>query len=101
MAEEPNVKKEFAEKRKAAALQARELLAVSPTPLAPLAGPEERQDPGRLVSRLSTRLLPGEPTPPELQARYRKAAGEATPLNDAAVRQTVLAIVQSPVYQLG
>ena len=101
IAEEPNLKKEFAAKRKAAALQARELLAVSPTPLAPLAGPKERQDPGRLVSRLSTRLLPGEPTPPELQARYRKAAGEATPLNDAAVRQTVLAIVQSPVYQLG
>ena len=101
MAEEPNLKKELAEKRKVAARQARELLAVSPAPLAPLAGPEERQDPGRLVSRLSTRLLPGESTPPELQARYRKAAGVATPLNDAAVRQTVLAIVQSPVYQLG
>jgi hypothetical protein len=101
IAEEPNMKKEFAEKRKAAARQARELLAVSPVPLAPLAAPEDRQDPARLVSRLSTRLLPGETTPPELQARFRKAAGETAPLNDAAVRQTVLAIVQSPVYQLG
>ena len=99
--EETAMKKEFAEKRKVAARQARELLAVSPAPLAPLAGPEDRLDPDRLVSRLSTRLLPGETTPPELQARFRKAAGETDPLNDDAVRQTVLAIVQSPVYQLG
>lgn len=101
MAEELNLKKEFAEKRKAAARQAREILAVSPAPLAPLAGPEERQDPARLVAGLSARLLPGERTPPELQARFRKAAGEATPLSDAALRQTVLAIVQSPLYQIG
>ncbi|NCZ95562.1 DUF1800 domain-containing protein [bacterium] len=99
--DDPNVKKDFAEKRKAAARQARELLAISPAPLGPLAGPDERQDPDRLVAQLSARLLPGEPTPPELQARYRKATGEAIPLNDAAVRQTILAIVQSPVYQLG
>jgi len=99
--EEPDMKKEFAEKRKAAARQARELLAVSPAPLAPLAAPEDRQDPARLVSCLSTRLLPGETTPPELQTRFRKAAGETAPLNDAAIRQTILAIVQSPVYQLG
>jgi hypothetical protein len=99
--EEPGMKKDFAEKRKAAARQARELLAISPTPLAPLATPEDRQDPDRLASRLSTRLLTGEATPPELQARFRKAAGETSPLNDAAVRQTVLAIVQSPLYQLG
>ena len=101
MADDPNMKKEFAEKRRAAARQARDLLALSPAPLAPLAGPEERQDPDRLVAQLSARLLPGEAPPPELQARYRKAAGESTPLNDAAVRQTILAIVQSPVYQLG
>ncbi|MFZ9874303.1 MAG: hypothetical protein ACO3E8_02920, partial [Candidatus Methylacidiphilales bacterium] len=62
--------------------------------------PEERQDPDRLVTRLSTRLLPGPAAPAELQARYRKAAGETTPLTDTAVRQTVLAIVQSPAYQL-
>ena len=99
--EEPGMKKDFAEKRKVAARQARELLAISPTPLAPLATPEDRQDPDRLISRLGTRLLPGEATPPELQARFRKAAGETSPLNDAAVRQTVLAIVQSPLYQLG
>ena len=101
MTDDPNLKKEFADKRKAAARRAKELLALSPTPLAPLAGAEERQDPERLVARLSARLLPGETTPPELQARYRKAAGETTPLKDAAVRQTILAIVQSPVYQLG
>ena len=101
MADEPAMKMEFAEKRKAAARQARELLALSPAPLAPLTGPEERQDPDRLVAQLSARLLPGETPPPELQLRYRKAAGASTPLNDAAVRQTILAIVQSPVYQLG
>jgi hypothetical protein len=99
--EEPDLKKDFAEKRRAAARQARELLALSPAPLGPLATPEDRQDPDRLVSCLSTRLLPGETTPPELQARFRKAAGETIPLNDAAVRQTLLAIVQSPRYQLG
>ena len=99
--EEPDMKKEFAEKRKVAARQARELLTVSPAPLTPLAAPEDRQDPDRLVSRLSTRLMPGETTPPELQARFRKATGETAPLNDAAVRRTVLAIVQSPLYQLG
>lgn len=100
-AEEPNMKKEFAEKRKVAARQARELLQVSPASLTPLAGPEERQNPDQLVARLSARLLPGETPRPEIQARFRKAAGESTPLNDAAVRQTVLAIVQSPAYQLG
>ena len=101
MAEEPGMKKAFAEKRKAAARQARELLTLSPAPLAPLAGPEDRQDPQKLVEQLSSRLLPGEKAPAELHARFRKAAGETAPLNDAAVRQTVLAIVQSPVYQLG
>jgi len=99
--EEAEMKKAFAEKRKAAARQARELLAISPAPLAPLVAPEDRQDRDRLVTRLSTRLLPGEAGSPELQARFRKAAGETAPLNDAAVRRTVLAIVQSPVYQLG
>jgi len=101
LVDDASLKKDFAEKRKAAARQAREILTLPPAPLAPLAGPEERQDPDRLVAQLSARLLPGENVPPELQARYRKAAGEARPLNDAAVRQTVLAIVQSPVYQLG
>ena len=93
-------KKEMAARRKAAAREAREVLAIPPVPLTPLAGPEERQDPDRLVTRLSTRLLPGPAAPAELQARYRKAAGETTPLTDTAVRQTVLAIVQSPAYQL-
>lgn len=95
------LKKEFIQKRNAGARQAREVLAIAPAPLAPLAGPAERQDPDRLVAHLSTRLLPGEPAPPELQTRFKKAAGETKPLNDAAVRQTVLAIVQSPLYQLG
>lgn len=99
--EEPGLKKDFVEKRKAAARQARELLTMAPVPLSPLAGPEERRDPDRLVSRLEERLLPGESVRPELRARFRKAAGEQTPLPDAAVRQTILAVVQSPVYQLG
>lgn len=99
--DESGLKKEFAEKRKAAARQARELLAIVPTPLPPLAGPEERRDPERLVTRLEERLLAGETVRPELRSRFRKAAGDQTPLNDAAVRQTILAVVQSPIYQLG
>lgn len=99
--EEPDLKKEFAEKRRVAARQARELLRVSPVSLAPLAGPEERRNPDQLVAQLSARLLPGEIPRMEAQSRFRKAAGESTPLKDAAVRQTVLAIVQSPNYQLG
>ena len=99
--DETTLKKGFAQKRNAGARQAREVLAISPAPLAPLAGPSERQDPDRLVAQLSARLLPGEAAPPELQTRFKKAAGEAGPLNDDAVRKTVLAIVQSPVYQLG
>lgn len=101
MVDAKNQKKEMAAKRRAAAQQARTTLAMAPISLASLAGPEERQDPRRCVARLSERLLPGTAASPELQARFQKAAGEGTPLSDAAVRQTILAIVQSPVYQLG
>ena len=101
MKDEKTLKNEFIQKRNAAARQARELLAISPASMTPLAEFAERQDPDRLVAHLSTRLLPGEMTPPELQTRFKKAAGKTYPLNDAAVRQTVLAIVQSPLYQLG
>ncbi len=94
-------KKEFARQRRAAARQARELFTLSPIGVETLAGPEDRQDPNRLVTSLTGRLLPGESSLGQLPSRFRPAAGETTPLSDAAVRQTVLTIVQSPVYQLG
>ena len=101
MAEQPGQKKEFARQRKAAAARARELFTISPVPAEKLAALPDRQDPDRLVATLADRLLPGESSPPELLRRFRPAAGDATPLNDVAVRNTALAIVQSPIYQLG
>lgn len=101
MAEQPGQKKEFARQRKAAAARARELFTISPVPAEKLAALPDRQDPDRLVATLADRLLPGESSPPELLRRFRQAAGDATPLNDVAVRNTALAIVQSPIYQLG
>ena len=101
MADQPGQKKEFARQRRAAITRARELFTLPPVPAENLAASPDRQDPDRLVATLADRLLPGESSPPELLRRFRQAAGETTPLNDAAVRQTVLAIVQSPVYQLG
>ena len=86
---------------KAAAARARELFTISPVPAEKLAALPDRQDPDRLVATLADRLLPGESSPPELLRRFRQAAGDATPLNDVAVRNTALAIVQSPIYQLG
>ena len=101
MADPPGQKKEFARQRRAAITRARELFTLPPVPAENLAASPDRQDPDRLVASLADRLLPGESSPPELLHRFRQAAGEITPLNDAAVRRTVLAIVQSPVYQLG
>lgn len=101
MADPPGQKKEFARQRRAAIAQARELFTLPPVPVENLAASPDRQDPDRLVATLADRLLPGESSPPELLRRFRQAAGATTPPNDAAVRNTALAIVQSPVYQLG
>ena len=94
-------KKAFAKKRRAAALQARELFALPPVPLENMVSAEDRKDAARLVSVLAGRLLPGEAVPGELLGRFRKAASGQPPLTDAAIRRTLLAMVQSPVYQLG
>ncbi len=101
MADAVGQKKEFARQRRAAAQQARELFTLPPIGVENLAGPGDRQNPSLLITSLTGRLLPGEASPAQLPSRFRQAAGETTPLSDAAVRQTVLAIVQSPVYQLG
>ena len=101
MADEPNLRKELAQKRRAAATQARELFALPPVPVDEIASPEQRQNPDELVAALARRLLLGYPVPPELLGRFRKAAGRASPVPESDVREVLLAIVQSPVYQVG
>ena len=101
MADEPNLKKELAQKRRAAAGKARELFALPPVPVDEIASPQQRQNPDELVAALARRLLLGDPVPPELLGRFRKAAGRASPVPDDDVREALLAIVQSPVYQVG
>jgi uncharacterized protein (DUF1800 family) len=101
MADEPNLRKELAQKRRAAATQARELFALPPVPVDEIASPEQRQNPDELVAALARRLLLGDPVPPELLGRFRKAAGRASPVPESDVREVLLAIVQSPVYQVG
>jgi len=101
MADEPNLKKELAQKRRAAAGKARELFALPPVPVDEVASPQQRQNPDELVAALARRLLLGDPVPPELLGRFRKAAGRASPVPDDDVREALLAIVQSPVYQVG
>ena len=101
MTAQPGQKKEFARQRRAAAARARELFTIPPLPAEKLAAQPDRQDPDRLVAILANRLLPGESIPPELLRRFRQVASGTTPLNDTAVRDTALAMIQSPVYQLG
>jgi hypothetical protein len=53
-----------------------------------------------LLAALSSRFLSGETIPEDLRARFQQAAGEKIPFTDAAVRKMILAIVQSPLYQV-
>ena len=99
--EDPNVKKELKQKRRIAGAKARELFALPPVPVDEVASPRQRQNPDELVAALARRLMLGEPLPPELLGRFRKAAGRASPVPESDVREVLLAIVQSPVYQVG
>jgi uncharacterized protein (DUF1800 family) len=78
----------------------KEAVALSPASVAGIATSEERQSPEKLLAALSSRFLSGETIPEDLRARFQQAAGEKIPFTDAAVRKMILAIVQSPLYQV-
>ena len=78
----------------------KEAVALSPAPVGGIATSEERQSPEKLLAALSSRFLSGETIPEDLRARFQQAAGEKIPFTDAAVRKMILAIVQSPLYQV-
>ncbi len=88
-----------AEKR-ASLEKMKEAMALPPAPVAGIATSEERQSPEKLLATLSSRFLSGETIPEDLRARFQQAAGEKIPFTDAAVRKMILAIVQSPLYQV-
>ena len=90
---DPVEKQAALEKMKAA-------VALSPAPVDDITTSEERQSPEKLLASLSARFLSGETIPADLRTRFQQAAGEKIPFTDAAVRKMILAIVQSPLYQV-
>jgi uncharacterized protein (DUF1800 family) len=86
--------------KQAATERMREALSLPPTPVAGIATSEERQSAEKLLAALSSRFLSGETIPEDLRARFQQAAGDKIPFTDAAVRKMILAIVQSPLYQV-
>ena len=86
---------------KLAALQKmRDAVALSPAPVTDIATLEERQSSEKLLAALSSRFLSGETIPVDLRTRFQQSAGEKIPFTDASVRKMILAIVQSPLYQV-
>jgi hypothetical protein len=86
---------------KLAALQKmRDAVALSPAPMTDIATLEERQSSEKLLAALSSRFLSGETIPVDLRTRFQQSAGEKIPFTDASVRKMILAIVQSPLYQV-
>ncbi|NBS50269.1 MAG: DUF1800 domain-containing protein [Verrucomicrobia bacterium] len=88
-----------AEKR-ASMEKMKETMALPPAPVAGLVAAEERQSPEKLFEVLSARFLCGETISQDLRTRFQQAAGEKVPFTDAAVRKMILAMVQSPLYQV-
>jgi uncharacterized protein (DUF1800 family) len=86
--------------KQAATEKMRETLSLPPAPVTGIATSEERQSAEKLLAALSSRFLSGETIPVDLRARFQQAAGEKIPFTDAAVRKMILAIVQSPLYQV-
>ena len=78
----------------------RETLSLPPALVTDIVTSEDRQSPEKLLARLSARFLSGETIPEDLCARFQQAAGDKIPFTDAAVRKMILAIVQSPLYQV-
>jgi hypothetical protein len=86
--------------KQAATEKMRETLSLPPAPVTGIATSEERQSAEKLLAALSSRFLSGETIPEDLCARFQQAAGDKIPFTDAAVRKMILAIVQSPLYQV-
>ena len=86
--------------KQAATEKMRETLSLPPALVTDIVTPEERQSPEKLLASLSARFLSGETIPADLRTRFQQAAGEKIPFTDAAVRKMILAIVQSPLYQV-
>jgi hypothetical protein len=78
----------------------RETISLSPAPVASIATSEQRQSPEKLLAAMATRFLAGETIPADLRTRFQQAAGEKIPLTDYAIRKIILAMVQSPLYQV-
>jgi len=86
---------------KLAALQKmRDTVALSPAPVTDIATLEERQTSEKLLAALSSRFLSGETIPVDLRTRFQQSAGEKIPFTDSAIRKMILALVQSPLYQV-
>ena len=83
-----------------AAKKARSLLALSPAPVGKLVDTGDRQNPEKLISNLSDRFLFGYPMPDETRRKLVENSGTSVPLTDAAIRKLILALVQSPAYQV-
>jgi uncharacterized protein (DUF1800 family) len=86
--------------KQAATEKMRETIALSPAPVASIATTEQRQSPEKLLAAMATRFLAGETIPADLRTRFQQAAGEKIPFTDSAIRKMILAMVQSPLYQV-
>jgi len=86
--------------RQEAAKKARTLLALSPAPVGKLVDSGDRRDLDKLISNLSDRFLFGYSIPEEKRMKLLESADTHLPLTDAAIRKLILALVQSPFYQV-
>ena len=86
--------------RQEAAKKARTLLALSPAPVGKLVDSGDRRDLDKLISTLSDRFLFGYSMPEEKRMKLLESADTHLPLTDAAIRKLILALVQSPFYQV-
>jgi uncharacterized protein (DUF1800 family) len=86
--------------KQAATEKMRETIALSPASVASIATSEQRQSPEKLLAAMATRFLAGETIPADLRTRFQQAAGEKIPFTDSAIRKMILAMVQSPLYQV-
>jgi uncharacterized protein (DUF1800 family) len=78
----------------------KELVALQPASVDTMTNSDQRQSPDKLLTAMATRFLAGETIPTDLRARFQQAAGQKIPFTDAAVRKMILAMVQSPLYQV-
>lgn len=89
-----------AEEKQARLAQVRDVLALPPASVDFLTTSEERTSAEKLLAALAARFFQGEPIPPDLSQRFQQAAGEKVPYTDASIRKMILAMIQSPLYQV-